>query len=85
MDALRQDGILGTLVFITGCIFALLVSSEGLGSRPQQRNSPTRMTQSLTGDRMDERSLTRKENFPNEINLSNEVFHISFILKGLNL
>lgn len=33
MDALRQDGILGTLFLVTCCIFALLVSSEGLCSK----------------------------------------------------
>lgn len=43
MDALRQDDILGSMFFITGCVFALLVS-EGLDSRPQQQKSPTRMT-----------------------------------------
>lgn len=83
--SLMQDGILGTLFFITGCIFALSISSEGLGSRPQQQNSTTRTTQSVAGDHMAGKSLTvGKVNFPNLINLSDEVLQISLILIGLN-
>lgn len=65
MDALRQDGILGTLFFITGYIFALLVPLEDLGSRPQQQNSPTRITQSVAGNGWQGKILLL-ENFPNK-------------------
>lgn len=46
------------------------------------------MTQSVAGDQMAGKSLTlRKENFPNlkKKNLSDEVFHISLILLGLDV